>query len=80
MALDPEIARRIDGDTAGRIVADVGNGVSIEDSRLTYNADMEAYRREIEADVAAMPSGAILDIPSELPPLDVVIPERRHVR
>lgn len=65
----------VNGDDALRVVADVVNGVPVEKSRLHYNAATLRLRKAIEADVANMPPNMIVDLPNELPPAEMVVPD-----
>jgi hypothetical protein len=58
-------------DVLNRITVDVTMNVPPERSHLTYTPEMLAARRRIEADIAKMPPGTIVDVPNELPPDDL---------
>lgn len=59
----------LDGDDLLKIVADVGNGVAIEDSAVEYTREARDFREEVEAELDAQPEGTILDVP------EFVLPE-----
>ncbi len=65
----------VEGEARERVLLDVVNGVGIEDSALPYTPGMRRYRRTLEREIAAMPAGAIVDVPNDLPPATMVVPE-----
>jgi hypothetical protein len=57
----------VPGDLRQRILAAVGNGLSLKDAGLPVTPATSALWTSFKKEADAMPDGQVLDIPSELP-------------
>ena len=73
--MSPDTFADIPGDDAHVVLSDVVLNVPPEKSRISYTPALRRYRAAIEAEIAALPPGTIIDIPNELPRLDIAVPE-----
>lgn len=65
----------VKGEEAQRVISDVALGIQPEQSVATYTVAMLRYRKAIEREVAEAPAGAIIDVPADLPPENMKVPE-----